>query len=35
MAIVGLIFDRLVDGKVVERWEQWDQPNMLQQLGLA
>jgi steroid delta-isomerase-like uncharacterized protein len=35
MAIDGLIFDRVVDGKVAERWEQWDQPNMLQQLGLA
>ena len=31
----GLILDRVVDGKVVERWEQWDQMGMLQQLGLA
>ena len=31
----GLILDRVVDGKVVERWEQWDQMAMLQQLGLA
>jgi len=31
----GLILDRLRDGKVVERWEQWDQLGMLQQLGLA
>jgi steroid delta-isomerase-like uncharacterized protein len=33
--IGGLILDRVVDGKVVERWEQWDQMGMLQQLGLA
>ena|SRR5688572_10665333 len=33
--ISGLIMDRVVDGKVVERWEQWDQMAMLQQLGLA
>jgi len=33
--ISGLILDRVVDGKVVERWEQWDQMALLQQLGLA
>lgn len=32
--IDGLILDRVVDGRVVERWEQWDQSLMLQQLGL-
>lgn len=31
----GLIIDRLEDGKVAERWEQWDQMPMLKQLGLA
>lgn len=31
----GLIFDHVVGGQVVERWEQWDQMKMLQQLGLA
>ena len=31
----GLILDRVVDGRVVERWEQWDQSGMMQQLGLA
>ncbi len=35
MAIEGLIIDRLVDGKVQERWEQFDQSLMLHQLGLA
>lgn len=33
--ITGLILDRVVDGRVVERWEQWDQPAMLQQLGFV
>jgi steroid delta-isomerase-like uncharacterized protein len=33
--IAGLIFDRVVDGRVAERWEQWDQPAMLRQLGFA
>jgi steroid delta-isomerase-like uncharacterized protein len=31
----GLILDRVAGGKVVERWEQWDQMGMMQQLGLA
>ena len=31
----GLIFDHVVGDQVVERWEQWDQMGMLQQLGLA
>jgi predicted ester cyclase len=35
VALDGLILDRLADGKVVERWEQWDQSLMLQQLGFA
>jgi len=35
VALDGLIVDHLVDGRVVERWEQWDQPGMLAQLGLA
>lgn len=35
VALDGLIVDHLVDGRVVERWEQWDQPAMLAQLGLA
>ena len=35
VALDGLIVDHLRDGRVVERWEQWDQPGMLAQLGLA
>jgi steroid delta-isomerase-like uncharacterized protein len=31
----GLIVDRVADGRVQERWEQWDQSLMLQQLGFA
>jgi steroid delta-isomerase-like uncharacterized protein len=31
----GLILDHIAGGRVVERWEQWDQMGMLQQLGLA
>jgi len=31
----GLILDCIAEGRVVERWEQWDQMGMLQQLGLA
>ena len=35
IAVDGLIVDRLVEGKVQERWEQFDQALMLQQLGFA
>lgn len=35
IAIDGLILDRVADGKAVERWEQYDHPRLLQQLGLA
>lgn len=31
----GLILDHVVGEQVVERWEQWDQMGMLQQLGLV
>ena len=34
IAIEGLIVDHLKDGKVAERWEQYDQSLMLQQMGL-
>ena len=35
MRVDGLVLDHVVDGRVVERWEQWDQASMMQQLGLA
>jgi hypothetical protein len=34
VALDGLIPDRVEDGRVRERWEQWDQWLMLQQLGV-
>ncbi len=33
--VEGVIFDRVADGRVAERWEQWDLPAMLGQLGFA
>lgn len=35
VAFNGLILDHLVDGKVQERWEHFDQPAILQQIGVA
>ncbi len=35
ISVDGLIVDRVANGKAVERWEQWDQSLMLQQLGFA
>jgi steroid delta-isomerase-like uncharacterized protein len=35
VSIDGLIVDRVEDGKVRERFEQWDQSLMLQQVGFA
>jgi predicted ester cyclase len=32
--IDGLILDRVIGDRVAERWEQWDQMGMMQQLGL-
>jgi len=33
--VTGMSFDRVVNGKVVERWEQFDYARMLQNIGLA
>jgi predicted ester cyclase len=30
----GIVINRLAGGKVVERWEQWDQTALLRQLGV-
>ena len=35
ITVDGLIIDHLERGMVAERWEQWDQSRMLQQLGVA
>ena len=34
MSVDGLIMDRIDNGRVVERWEHFNQPAMLQQLGV-
>jgi len=31
--ISGMVIDRIVDGKIVEEWEEWDALGMMQQLG--
>jgi len=31
----GICIDRIVDGKIVEEWEEWDTLGMMQQLGAA
>ena len=33
--VEGHILDRVTDGRIVERWEQWDEAGMMRQLGLA
>jgi predicted ester cyclase len=33
--VEGIVLDRVAGGRVAERWEQWDQPGLLGQLGLA
>jgi predicted ester cyclase len=33
--VTGIEIDRVQNGKIVERWIQWDQMGMLQQLGLV
>ena len=35
VSIDGLLMDRIENGKVAERWEQFNQAVMLQQLGVA
>jgi predicted ester cyclase len=32
--ITGICIDRIVDGKIVEEWEEWDTLGMMQQLAL-
>ncbi|HXY06972.1 MAG TPA: ester cyclase [Terriglobales bacterium] len=31
----GICIDRIVEGKIVEEWEQWDTLGMMQQLGMV
>ncbi len=34
VTVHGIVIDRIVDGNVVETWEQFDQMGMMQQLGI-
>jgi steroid delta-isomerase-like uncharacterized protein len=34
VTVAGLTMDRIVNGKIVEEWEQFDQVGILQQLGV-
>ena len=29
----GMVIDRIVEGKIVEEWEEWDALGMMQQMG--
>ncbi len=31
----GICIDRIIDGKIVEEWEEWDTLGMMQQLGVV
>jgi steroid delta-isomerase-like uncharacterized protein len=31
----GIMIDRIVNGKIVEEWEEWDSLGMMQQLGVV
>jgi steroid delta-isomerase-like uncharacterized protein len=33
--ISGMVIDRIVDGKIIEEWEEWDALGMMQQLGVV
>jgi len=33
--VSGMVIDRIVDGKIVEEWEEWDALGMMQQLGVV
>jgi len=35
ITITGLCLDRIVKGKIVEEWDEWDALSMMRQLGLA
>ena len=32
---IGLSVSRIINGKIVEEWVEWDAPGMMQQLGVA
>lgn len=35
VAMTGISITRIVDGKIVEAWEEWDSLGMMQQLGVV
>jgi steroid delta-isomerase-like uncharacterized protein len=35
VTITGMCIDRIVNGKIVEEWEEWDSIGMMRQLGLV
>ena len=35
LAWTGITIDRIVDGKIVESWANWDMMGMMQQLGVV
>lgn len=34
LTMTGICIDRIVDGKIVEEWEEWDTMGMMQDLGV-
>jgi steroid delta-isomerase-like uncharacterized protein len=35
VSITGMCIDNIVNGKIVEEWEEWDSLGMMQQLGIV
>jgi predicted ester cyclase len=35
LAITGIVIDRIVNGRIVEEWEEWDSLGMMRQLGVV
>lgn len=35
IAITGMVIDRIVNGKIVEEWSEWDTLGMMRQLGVV
>lgn len=33
--VTGIVIDRVVDGKILEEWEEWDALGMMRQLGVV
>lgn len=35
VTVTGICIDRIIDGKIVEEWEEWDSLGMMRQLGVV